>query len=316
MKRQLLSTSAFILCLALLGACKQVEPPPPPVPDELKSARAADSSYFYDLENFLARRDQLDDAVAIDSLLRTWRHPGGLTYRDSIDLRADALMMAMDGVTPGFVQLMREVDFDVVGTDWKEQPTGQAATSELVVVAFVRRKYNTLTPPDGYRSTADLRIEEVLKGELPTSAVESNQIKVRRLSGFDSRGRTVKSNREYGLTPGKTYLLFLSNALYDYRWQYPDMLAETTVLDTLGQQSALRTSTIDALEVKRTEFFVERYQGTRIEWFKDEQLAKIKSDIRRVHQIAVAAAETDSAAAPNAQSPQASIDDGGDDTPD
>ncbi len=287
---------ALALALAMslaLGACKQAEPVQAP-PSALEEVRTAEDAYFASLGAFLEARGQLQAALGIDSLVRARRYPGGLSYRDSVAVRADALMMAMDGLTPEQLRLLGSTGIDVLGSDWTAQPAGRAATAELVVIAHVARRYDELmTPGDGFRSSVELRVEEVLKGALPPGA--QGRITVRRRSGLTPGGRQVDVRSEYGLTPGTTYLLFLSNALYDFRRQQarargeadPD---EADAGEAVPDSAAVRrTARTDALGASRSAYFVERYQGTRIAWFSREELAEIKAVIQHVGEVVEAA---------------------------
>ncbi len=281
--------TAWMLALVVvgLGACRAPEEAARPT--DVETARAADAAYFADLEAFLKARGQLEHALGIDSLLRVWRHPRGVPpYRDSIALRGDALMMAMDSLTPAALELLRDVGRDVARMDWHTQPPAQAATAELVVIAEAQRDYNTLAPRDGFRSTVELGVQEVLKGALPEAARADGQILVRRRSGLTPGGQRVQVRGEYGLTPGRTYLLFLSNALYDYRWRHPDVLAAPLPVDTMAVDTTW-IARVDSLEHAREHYYLERYQGTRTAWFAPEELAEIKAAIRRVDRVLEAA---------------------------
>lgn len=236
-------------------------------------ARSSDEALIKSYEDFLAQRGQLRHADGLDSILVATRYPRRpLSYVDKVNVRLDALELAMEGLTPEDVKWMRTAGLDPFRLDWKTQRIGQAATSELVVAAEVLRTYDTLLPGDGFRSSVELLVKNVLKGEAP-----GDTLLVRRLSGINRQGRKVTVPGEFSPERDKMYLLFLSNALYDYRLQYPDEEAGERVFKPEEMEPQGR----DSLEAARSRYYLQRYPGLRLDWLAAPARAKVFGDVRR-----------------------------------
>lgn len=295
-----MSRAAALFCLfaALLVLASACRPPMKKSVEELEDiARSSDEALAQSYENFLAQRGRLLEASRVESLLVATRYPGGVppTYRDKVDARLSALELTVDGLTAADVKQLRRADIPLFKLDWRTQRTGQAATSDVVVVAEVLEKIDALDPPDGYRSSVRLAVRDVLKGEVP-----ANTIVVRRLSGTDGRGRAVEVRNEFDPALGKEYLLFLSNPLYDYHLQYPDdraarvgvgaaaeaaprvLDAEADVLDRATAVAAMDSTALDALDRRHRAFYLERYPGLRLEWLSRSAREQVLADVRRV----------------------------------
>ncbi len=291
--------AAFSFLAALLVLASACRPPVTEKTPEVleKIARSSDEALAESYENFLTRRGRLGEASRVESLLVATRYPGGTppTYRERIDARLSALELAVDGLSAADVERLRDAGIPIFKLDWRTQRIGQAATSDAVVVAEVLQTFNSLQPPDGYRSSVRLIVEEVLKG-----AVLDDTIVVRRLSGVGERGRVVDVRGDFDPVIGKEYLLFLSNPFYDYHLQYPDERAdavrvgaaaeaepsdpgeEANVLERATAVTTMGRAALDSLDRQFDTYYLERYPGLRLEWLTRSAREQVYTDVRRV----------------------------------
>ena len=127
--------------------------------------------------------------------------------------------LALFGYTSEHLTALKERGVDIPALMLKP-PTGldlseRAALSEVVVTAEVADAYDAVEPGDGFRSSVVLKVEEVLKGDVPL-----DNLVIRRLTGPDPTGGATVPG-EFEGEPGKTYLFFLSKATYNYAVEFP-----------------------------------------------------------------------------------------------
>ena len=106
----------------------------------------------------------------------------------------------------------------------------KAALSEVVVIATVLDKNDSLVPRDGYRSSVVLKVEEVIRGN-----VEGEYIILRRFSGTTAKGEYIDRSTDFDGSKGEKYLFFLSNGVYRYSTEYPILSADDIDLAYLAQ---------------------------------------------------------------------------------
>lgn len=122
--------------------------------------------------------------------------------------------LAILGFTAERVSSLKEHGIDI----YKSAAAGadvtiaeRAALSELVVIGQVEEMRFDRTPQDGFRSSLKVQVQDVLKG-----SVSSDYVVVRQKTGETASGEFVEYSTDLQPEPGETFLLFLSNALYEY----------------------------------------------------------------------------------------------------